>query len=328
MFRQMCNTSRIAFRHVIPIRSVKPSPTLLLCLLPASIPAFAAGLGELTVNSRIGEPLQAEVRIIAEPDEKLEAFCFSLAVIKDAELPVIASARLQLEQGSDGTLLRISAMEALLEPLAMLRLRAGCGVELQRDYIVMPLLPDSQEASAAAASRPIRTTAPPVLSETREMETAPRPAPPPRPPAPPKPPPPEPTERGDRLVLGNAPMQLDYNLPPSIIEETEARLFRMETSLSRLNESLQKLEGAIAIGSEIRAVEQELQMATAIQQAPAPAAGPAASASPAPEAAPAPAASTDWLQWLQLLGGALLGGALTALALNKLGRLIPGYRRQ
>ena len=305
---------------------MKPSPTLLLCLLPASIPAFAAGLGELTVNSRIGEPLQAEVRIIAEPDEMLEAFCFSLAVVKDAELPVIASARLQLEQGSDGTLLRISAMDALLEPLAMLRLNAGCGVELQRDYIIMPLLPDSQEASAMIASRPIRTTAPPVIRETREPESTTRAAPPPRPLTPPKPPPPAPRERGDRLVLGNAPMQLDYNLPPSIIEETEARMFRMETSLSRLSESLQKLEEAVAIGSELKAAEQELQMATAMQEAPA--AGPSPLPGHTPEAAPAPTASTDWFQWLQLLGGALLGGALTALALNKLGRLIPGYRRQ
>jgi len=322
----MCNTSPIALCHVIPIRSVKPSPTLLLCLLPASIPAFAAGLGELAVNSRIGEPLRAEVSIIAEPDEKLEAFCFSLAAIKDAELPVITSARLQLEQGSDGKLLRISAAEPLHEPLAMLRLRAGCGIELQRDYIIMPQLPDSQEASTTVASRPIGTTAPPAIRETRAPETADRAAPPPRPPAPAKPPPAEPTERGDRLVLGNAPMQLDYNLPPSIIEETEARMFRMETSLSRLGESLQKLEEAIAIGSELKAAEQELQMATAMQEAPA--AGPAPLPSPAPEAAPAPTASTDWFQWLQLLGGALLGGALTALALSKLGRFIPGYRRQ
>jgi len=308
----MCNTSRIALRHVIPIRSVKPSLPLLLCLLPASIPALAAGLGELTVHSRIGEPLQAEVGIIADPDEKLEATCFSLAQVKNAELPVITGARLQLEQGNEGTLLRISAAEALLEPLAMLRLRAGCGVELHRDYIVMPLLPDSQEQSATVASRPIRTTTAPVVSEARLTETAPRAASPR-----PQPPPearPEPTKRGDRLVLGSSPMQLDYTLPPSIIQETEARMLRMETSLSGLNESLQKLEAAMAIGNEIKAAEQELQLAMALQQPPA--------------AGPEPAKNTTWRQWLELLGGALLGGVLSALALQQLGRLRPGYRRR
>jgi hypothetical protein len=306
----MCNTSFIAPRHVIPIRSVKPSLPLLLCLLPASMPALAAGLGELTVNSRIGEPLQAEVAIIAGPDEKLEAVCFSLARIKDAELPVITGARLQLEQGGQGKLLRISAAEALLEPLAMLRLRAGCGVELQRDYVVMPLPPDSMQQSATIASRPIRTTAAAVVREPRQTESAPR-AVPQRPEPPPKPRP-EPTERGDRLVLGNSPMQLDYNLPPSIIQETEARMLRMETSLSRLNESLQKLEAAMLIGNEIKAAEQELQLAMALHQGPA--------------AGPPPAENTVWRQWLELLGGALLGGLLSALALSKLARLRPGYQ--
>jgi len=289
---------------------VKPSLPILLSLLPASMPALAAGLGELTVNSRIGEPLQAEVAIIAGPNEKLEAICFSLARIKDAELPVITGGRLQLEQGQQGMLLRISAAEVLVEPLAMLRLRAGCGVELQRDYFVMPLPPESMQQSTTVTNRPIRTTEAAVISPTRQTETAPRAAPP-RPQPPPQPRP-EPTERGDRLVLGNSPMQLDYSLPPSIIEETEARMLRMETSLSRLNESLQKLEAAMLIGNEIKAAEQELQLAMALHQPPA--------------AGPAPTDNTAWRQWLELLGGTLLGGLLSALALSKLARLRPGYQ--
>ena len=306
----MCNTSPIAPRHVIPIRSVKPSLPLLLCLLMASPAALAAGLGELTVHSRIGEPLHAEVVIIARADEKLEAVCFGLSRIKDAELPVIANARLQLEQGSQGTRLRITAAEPLHEPLATLRLRAGCGVELQRDYFVMPSPPDTRQTESRIASGAAPTTAPAVASEPprpRSAAPAAKPRPAPRPP---------PEARGDRLVLGNSPMQLDYNLPPSLSAETEARMLRMETSLSRLNESLQKLEAAMAIGGEIKAAEQELQLAIALQQPPA--AGPLAEEKAS--------AGSAWQQWLELLGGALLGGILSALVLQQLSRLRPDYR--
>lgn len=306
----MCNTSRIAPCHVIPIRSVKPSLPRLICLLMISPSALAAGLGELTVHSRIGEPLQAEVAIIARADEKLEAVCFSLSRIKDADLPVITNARLQLEQGSQGMRLRITAPEPLHEPLATLRLRAGCGVELQRDYFVMPSPPDTRQTESRIASTPVRTPASAVASEPprpRSAAPAAKPRPAPRPP---------PEARGDRLVLGNSPMQLDYNLPSTISEETEARLLRMETSLSRLNESLQKLEAAMVIGSEIKAAEQELQLAIALRQPPA--AGPLTEEKPP--------ANTAWKQWLELLGGALFGGVLSALALQYLSRLRPGYR--
>ncbi|WP_341743593.1 hypothetical protein [Azonexus hydrophilus] len=262
------------------------------------------------MHSRIGEPLQAEVAIIARADEKLEAVCFSLSRIKDADLPVITNARLQLEQGSQGMRLRITAPEPLHEPLATLRLRAGCGVELQRDYFVMPSPPDTRQTESRIASAPVRTSASAVASEPLRPRSAPpakKPRPAPRPP---------PEARGDRLVLGNSPMQLDYNLPSAISEETEARLLRMETSLSRLNESLQKLEAAMVIGSEIKAAEQELQLAIALRQPPA--------AGPLPEEKLP--ANTAWKQWLELLGGALFGGVLSALALQYLSRLRPDYR--
>ena len=273
----------------------------------ASPAVLAAGLGELTMHSRIGAPLQAEIAIIARADETLETVCFSLSRIKDAELPVITSARLQLEQDSQGMRLRITAPAPLHEPLAILRLRAGCGVELQRDYFVMPAPPDTRQAGSGIASAPVRTSAlagaPP---RPRSTKPAVKPRPAPRPP---------PVARGDRLVLGTSPMQLDYNLPSAISEETEARLLRMETSLSRLSESLQKLEAAMIIGSEIKAAEQELKLAIALRQPPA--------AGPLPEEKGA--ANGAWKQWLELLGGALFGGLLSALALQYLSRLRPGY---
>ena len=299
---------------------MKPSPLLALCLLLPPLSGTAAGLGELAVLSRIGEPLRAEVGIIATPEENLEAICFSLENVRNADLPVITRARLTLEKHRGSWHLRIAAGAALNEPLATLRLRAGCGVELQRDYIVMPLPPDSRIELAEPAPRPAEIAPPPKQrpAPPRELASKPRnpvenaqqkalPAPAKLTQAPVR-------TQSDRLVLGSSPMLLDYTLPKTVSDETEERMLRMETSLARLNESLQSLDSALALGVEARTLEQELQLAIALQNPPA--------AGPLPPEQGEPA----WRKWLELIFGTLLGGVLSALALQWLSRFRPGYR--
>lgn len=331
----------LQFRHLISIRFVKPSPLLFLPMLALPVYATAAGLGEMTVLSRVGEPLQAEVRIMANTEEGIETTCFSLERVKDADLPVIFAARLLLEKTAEGGILRIATSEALAEPLAMLRLKAGCKLELQRDYIVLPLAPESLPITfRASASETDKAPPPRAIVQAQAVPPAPaiasveqvasaRPdpvrqarladdfSPAPAPQAVPEPP----AHRGDRLVLGTSSMQLDYTLPPSMIRETEARLLRMETNLSNLQESLSKLETAVAIGAEIRAAEHELQLAEALTVPTS--AGPLTP----PPVLPAPE-QNPWWKWVELLGGALIGGLLSALLLYRLGRLIPGYQRR
>ena len=52
--------------------------------------ASAVGFGDIVLLSRIGEPLRAEVPILACSDESVDAACFSLANIRNSELPVIS----------------------------------------------------------------------------------------------------------------------------------------------------------------------------------------------------------------------------------------------
>ena len=252
--------------------------------------------------------MRAEISIIATPEEKLEATCFSLGKIKDADLPVITGAQLVLKKQRGQLQLRISGNRALNEPLATLRLHAACGFELQRDYIVMPMLPDSRieqidtpppvaRLDPPSATKPRREPKPASKSTSETTPTSTKPA-----------------ARSDRLVLGSSPMLLDYTLPKTVSDETEERMLRMETSLARLNESLQSLDKALALGAEAQAAEHELQLAIAMHNPPA--AGPLALAPEEPA----------WRKWLELIFGTLLGGVLSALALQWLSRFRPGYR--
>lgn len=287
---------------------MKPSLPLLLCLLLSPLPARAAGLGELSMLSRIGEPLRAEITLLASGDEKLAAPCFSLERIGNAELPVITKARIQLLRQGKRHYLSLTTTTPLHEPLATLRLRAGCGAELVRDYALMPLPPDSRIEHAALApsdSQPSREPRPTTRRESvqpqkpaSQLARSPAKAPP---------------ARGDRLLLSTS-LSFAEPLPPALSDETEARLLRMETSLARLNESLQKLDGALALRQEAQTLRQELQIAQAIQEAPA--AGPLAARETA-----------IWRQWLELIFGTLLGGVLSAVGLQWLSqRVRPGYR--
>lgn len=320
----MCNTFAITACHVSPFLPVKPSQTLLLSLLMLPLPGLAAGLGELTVHSQLGEPLRAEIPVSASASETLDSNCFRLAPIHDAELPVIPHARLLLEKRRDGLLLHIVGDAVLKEPLAMLRVRANCGTELQRDYFVMPQLPASQIADDSAGGTPTaavrrndaaspaakRQRAAGSGKKTRHAASG----------------APSPLQRlaeenqrqVDRLVVSD---QLASLPGDSVAAATEDRLLRMETSLARLNDSLQALDQAIELQSEAQNARHELQLAMALTDPPA--AGPVG----AMASEQLPKAETPfWRQWLELIFGTLIGGALSALLLQRIGRLIPGYQ--
>ncbi len=111
--------------------------TLGAALLTAT-QAWAIGFGDIVLHSRVGEPLRAEVPISAEAGENIEASCFSLAQLGGSDLPVVSSARTKLVREGDNYRLHISGSKPVSEPVFLIGLRAGCGVDLQRDYVLMP----------------------------------------------------------------------------------------------------------------------------------------------------------------------------------------------
>lgn len=121
--------------------------------------AGAVGFGDLTLHSRIGESLRAEVPLIGGRGEIIDTACFTLAPLASADLPVITGARVRLLRDASGYRLMITGNKPVAEPIFLISLRANCGIDLQRDYVLMPDLPPSladtpqtAEARPAAAS--------------------------------------------------------------------------------------------------------------------------------------------------------------------------------
>lgn len=283
-------------------------PALFSLLLAVSGNAQAVGLGEMRTLSRIGEAFVAEIPLSLSTGETVDATCFQLLPGETADLPELVDARLSVDtRGSPR--LRIEGRKAAHEPLLGIRIGVVCGASLRRDFIGMPLPP--YNTAAAQTRRPaeqgVAGQAAPVA---RERQTA-----APEPSA--KPPRPAPRPRQDRLELGSANLN-DSGLPPSLRDETEARLLRMETRLSQLNESLARLPQAPAPSGE---EDPGLRLAGGLARTPPP--GPLVT----PVDLPVGENSARlWRQWLELLFGTLLGGVLSALAVQQLS-LRMGKRR-
>lgn len=121
--------------------------------------ANAVGFGEITLHSRVGEPLRAEVPVFARAGEEIDTVCFSLAMLPGADLPVVTAARTRLVRNGTNYRLLITGTRPIAEPVFMVGLRANCGVDLQRDYVLMPAAPImlsevDRELPVAATGKP------------------------------------------------------------------------------------------------------------------------------------------------------------------------------
>lgn len=103
--------------------------------------AAAVGFGEIVLLSRVGEPLRAEVPLLAGAGEQIDTACFSLATLPGSDLPVVSSGRIRLARDGQNYRLFITGTKPIAEPIFVIALRANCGIELQRDFVLMPPAP-------------------------------------------------------------------------------------------------------------------------------------------------------------------------------------------
>ncbi|MCU0934896.1 MAG: hypothetical protein MUF66_02230 [Gammaproteobacteria bacterium] len=154
--------------------------------LPA-LPTWALGLGELTVESRLGQPFSARTLVRTAYDETVEAGCVTVMSGASASgLPGIPRARVEVEPRDGGYVLRIRTQRPVLEPAVSLVLAADCpgATPVRREYTVLIDPPDAVWAgrlpaqSAAAVSAPSpRVRPPPVPAQAPAAPAAPRPPP-------------------------------------------------------------------------------------------------------------------------------------------------------
>jgi Tfp pilus assembly protein FimV len=127
-------------------------------------PVHAIGLGEILLHSTIGQRLRAEIPLSIATGETLDANCFSLSPVANSDLPVITRANLRLAGNNGRRRLLISGSEPITEPAFMISLRAKCGFDLQRDYVLIPEPPISSAESASLHK--------PIYSQLRQKRIA------------------------------------------------------------------------------------------------------------------------------------------------------------
>lgn len=140
-------------------------------LSPAT--ANAVGFGEIVLQSRIGEALMAEVPILNHGEEAPVAACFSMLPLRGSDLPVVTAAKPRLIRRGQGHILQIVGSKPVNEPIFAIGLRAGCGYDIEREYVLMPEAPMAlpQAIVPSDTQPPTRKTGRNAAWQAREGET-------------------------------------------------------------------------------------------------------------------------------------------------------------
>lgn len=137
--------------------------------------AAALGLGEISVRSYLGQPLDATVSLLGAPPGT-PASCFSLDASPGSIVPP-PRAQLSIEQSGGQTLLHIRSSQSINEPVAQFVLISDCEARLQREYVVLldpaeHAAPATRHDAAADAPAIAQTPAAPLPRTTRPRHHA------------------------------------------------------------------------------------------------------------------------------------------------------------
>ncbi|HEX5786575.1 MAG TPA: hypothetical protein VFY03_00225 [Woeseiaceae bacterium] len=133
--------------------------------------AAALELGDLNVESRLGQPLRASIAYALAPNEELAAYCVSVVPPRTLDgTPVVGETRIRVQDGA----VHLEGRDSLREPVTSLRLAIDCpySARFSRDYTILldpavpvphaipaPTLPAAAEPVAPAAVRQARAPA-------------------------------------------------------------------------------------------------------------------------------------------------------------------------
>ena len=154
-------------------------------LHPGSVSAVA--LGNIALQSSLGQPLRVVIPVALSAGETLNTSCLKLVRDPPGGTPQLLTGRVSVERNAASTRLIVTTPRAINEPALLLSVQAGCGDIMRRDYVLL-LDPQGTESSAATASadldqfRNYASTAGPARRAQRLVaSTAPSPSPAPSP---------------------------------------------------------------------------------------------------------------------------------------------------
>lgn len=118
--------------------------------------ASAIGLGEIQVQSNLGDPLRAAIQVLDAPNG-LEAACFKLRHLGDADFNDDMRAHVSVKRQSGDVVLIITTQQAINEPILQFTVISDCNA-LRRDYVILldpPLYQKQQAATAIDDDQPL-----------------------------------------------------------------------------------------------------------------------------------------------------------------------------
>jgi hypothetical protein len=125
---------------------------LALLAISAQTNALALGLGNVEVNSHLGQPLRASIKVQGASDIK-NVDCFSVINDGSAENQLI-SANFKLSKVVDDVaILTVTTSQVLNEPIMNLSIAAECNANMRRDYVLLldpPLTADVENSTEAS----------------------------------------------------------------------------------------------------------------------------------------------------------------------------------
>jgi len=154
------------------------SGAALALLVSAAISAHAAGLGKLTVNSALGQPLNAEIELLSlQPGEadNLSARVASTDAFREARIEYSGALRMlrfSVEKNASGrAYLKVTSVGPINEPFVdvLIEMSWPSG-RIQREY---PILLDPPGYSQAKINAPVTSAAPAAAAPTPPATSAP-----------------------------------------------------------------------------------------------------------------------------------------------------------
>jgi hypothetical protein len=139
----------------------------------AGLPANALELGDLTVQSRLGQPLRASIAFALAPNEQLTDSCVTLGAGASASgLPGVGRAAISV---ADGVIL-LTGKTPVREPMVAAQVVVDCAytANLSREYMLFldPAIPTLEEQTVAQITMAAPTRQATAATSTRETTAA------------------------------------------------------------------------------------------------------------------------------------------------------------
>ena len=167
LYKQVVMSVRSAFPAATAPHAVCPSVLTALTVLTmlTFADAQAIGLGQVDVQSPLGQPLRATIPVLGIEGARPLGTCFS-ARLSSADGAFITAPRISLTPGATSASLNLSTSISIAEPALTLMVEMGCGEGMQREFSLLldppmnpvstPVPPLNVTASSASSVRLMR----------------------------------------------------------------------------------------------------------------------------------------------------------------------------